>query len=170
MLKRLGCAAAAAVFAACGPVDTSGSGATGTDGGATIGGGAAPDAGASGAPASTATIRIAAPEGGEDCKVSSKGKSEDHPCTVKVNVSGAVLAAPGQCGGSSGTCGHIDFFIDGTACGSPNVQTATTTFDAQPLKCPNPSGQHAFSCELRDDRGNRLASSQTVAVRVELDD
>lgn len=154
--------AAAALAVACGPVDTTGSGATA----AADGGGAAPPSGASGG-GSAVTISIVEPRDGDECEL------EEHHgggCKVTVSVAGAVLAAPGSCGGSKGPCGHIDFYIDGTACGSPNTQAWTKSFEAQPGKCPSVQGQHVFSCELRDDRGQRLAASQSVTVRVKQED
>lgn len=162
MRRTLGALAAAALAAACGPVDTSGNGAiSAADGGAGSPMGGAPGGG------NAVTISIVEPRDGDECEI-----DEHHGggCKVTVSVTGAVLAAPGACGGSRGSCGHVDFYIDGTACGSPNTQASTRSFEAQPGKCPSVQGQHVFSCELRNDRGERLAASQTVTVRVKLED
>ena len=162
MRRTLGALAAAALAAACGPVDTTGSGAA--SGGVASGAGN-PASGGPGA-GSHIAISIVEPRDGEDCDLD----EEHRGCKVTVSVAGAVLAAPGACGGSQGSCGHVDFYIDGTACGSPNTQAWTRSFAAEPGKCPSVQGEHAFSCQLRNDRGELLAASQSVTVRVKQED
>lgn len=171
-----------AALAGCGPVDTNGSGpaTTAADAGTPATGAPATGApatgnggGNAGAPAAPGkgspapSLSIVSPRNGDECEVGEEDHEHDHSrCGVEISLSGAVLAPPGRCGGSSGTCGHIDFFIDGTSCGSPNTQASTTSFDPKLDKCPSIEGQHTFSSELRDDHGARLASSQNVTVFV----
>jgi hypothetical protein len=152
----LGTGLALAVAAACGPVDLDG-GAAGSGASADAG---AIDAGASGVAGPAPGIQIASPADGEACKTKHHGS-----CPFSVAVTGAALAAPGRCGGVS-PCGHVDLYVDGTQCGSPNAQAGTSDVQADFSRCPKEEGNHAVLCELRDDRGNLLARSQVVNVRV----
>jgi hypothetical protein len=105
-------------------------------------------------------VHIVSPADGDKCEVDDHGT-----CGVSVAVSGGRLAAPGNCGGAQG-CGHIDLFIDGTACGSPNVQSSSDNLTANFARCEKVEGKHTLMCELRDDRSALLAQSQVVRVEV----
>jgi hypothetical protein len=147
---------AAMVAVACGPIDQSG--------GIGIGGASGSDAGVGGASPPRVDVRIVSPPDGEKCNADAQGN-----CGISVAVSGARLAAPGRCGGSQG-CGHIDLYIDGTACGSPNVQSSSDNITANFGRCGKIEGKHTLMCELRDDRGALLARSQDVRVDVKKED
>jgi len=140
---------------ACGPVDQSG-GAGGSNGGVS-------DAGVAGASLPPVDVRIVSPTDGDKCQADDHGN-----CGISVAVSGATLAAPGSCGGSQ-RCGHIDLYIDGTACGSPNVQSSSDSIAANFGRCEKIKGKHTLMCELRDDRGELLARSQAVRIEVKED-
>ena len=137
---------------ACGPVDQSGG--TGAAGGSDAG---VSDSGVGGPPID---VRIVSPTDGEKCEADAHGN-----CGISVAVSGATLAAPGRCGGAQ-RCGHIDLHVDGTACGSPNVQSSSDNIAANFGRCEKIKGKHTLMCELRDDRGALLARSQAVRVEV----
>jgi hypothetical protein len=140
---------------ACGPLDQSGG--AGAAGGSDAG---VSDAGLGGPPIE---VRITSPSDGDKCEADAHGN-----CGVSVAVSGATLAAPGRCGGAQ-RCGHIDLYIDGSACGSPNVQSSSADFAANFGRCEKIQGKHMLMCELRDDRGALLARSQSVRVEVKED-
>ena len=143
----------AAMFGvACGPVDQSGG--AGAAGGLDAG---VSDSGVGGPPID---VRIVSPADGEKCEADAHGS-----CGISVAVSGATLAAPGRCGEAQ-RCGHIDLYIDGTACGSPNVQSSSDNIAANFGRCEKIKGKHTLMCELRDDRGALLARSQAVRVEV----
>jgi hypothetical protein len=139
---------------ACGPIDQGGSAAraSGSDGGV---GGASPPA---------IELRIVAPGDGEKCKADEHGS-----CSISIAVSGATLAAPGRCGGAQ-QCGHVDLYIDGNACGSPNVQSGSDGIAANFSRCDKVQGKHTLLAELRDDQGALLARSQAVRIEVEKHD
>jgi hypothetical protein len=136
---------------ACGPVDLAG-------------GTSASDAGPGSASGPAIDVRIVSPADGKTCKADEHGK-----CKISVAVSGGTLAPPGRCGRVQG-CGHLDVYIDGTACGSPNVQSSSANIDANFGRCEKIQGAHTLICELRDDRGALLARSQAVRIEVEKDD
>jgi len=147
----------AAVFAvACGPIDQSA--------GIGLGGAAGSDAGVGGASPPAVDIRIVSPADGEKCNADGNGN-----CGISVAVSGARLAAPGRCGGAQ-RCGHVDVYIDGTACGSPNVQSSSDNIAANFGRCGKIEGKHTLVCELRNDSGSLLARSQEVRVEVKKED
>ena len=137
---------------ACGPIDQSGGGAARAP---------APDGGTGSAPAAPIEIRIVSPADGGKCKADARGS-----CVISVAVSGARLASPGGCGGAQ-QCGHIDLYVDGNACGSPNVQSSSDDVAANFSRCGKVEGKHALQVELRDDRGALLAQSPVVRVEVE---
>ena len=91
----------------------------------------------------------------------------DDRVQVEVHVEGAVLAEPGQCGTLT-ACGHLVFFIDGTACGAPNARSSSPRFQGLFGSCRKPSGPHQLVVQLVDDRGNVLASSAPIVVEVRL--
>jgi hypothetical protein len=143
------------VAVGCGPIDQSaGIGIGGSDAGVS-------DAGVGAAVPPVVEVRIVSPANGEKCNA-------DH-CGISVAVSGATLAAPGRCGGAQG-CGHIDVYIDGTACGSPNVQSSSDNISANFGRCKKTEGKHMVMCELRNDNGALLARSQEVRIEVEKED
>ena len=144
---------AAIIALACGPIDQSG--------GIGVGGAGGSDAGVGGASPPRVDVRIVSPADGDKC-------SADN-CGISVAVSGATLAAPGRCGGAQ-ACGHIEVYIDGTACGSPNVQSSSNNITANFGRCGKIEGKHTLMCELRDDRGALLARSQEVRVEVKKED
>ena len=157
-LRASVCAAVLAV--GCGPIDQSG--------GISVGGGGpsdagVPDAGGGGVSLPAIDVRIVNPGDGEKCKADDHGN-----CPVSIAVSGATLAQPGRCGAVQ-RCGHIDVFIDGTACGSPNVQSSSDNVTANFGRCGKVEGKHTLMVELRDDRGALLARSQVVQVEVKED-
>lgn len=154
-----------AVLAACVPVDTGAGGSADSGVVGTTGGSVGSGGGGSAGPASHASIAFLSPEDGSSCTL-----DHDQTCPVQVAVDGAVLANAGRCGGSSGSCGHVDLYIDGAACGRPNTSAGTSSFSARLGKCGSPTGQHNFYCELRDDRGDLLATSATISVHVANED
>src|SRR5438045_3107114 len=105
-------------------------------------------------------VRIVSPTDGEKCEADAHGN-----CGISVAVSGATLAAPGRCGGAQ-RCGHIDLYVDGTACGSPNVQSSSDNIAANFGRCAKIEGKHTVMCELRNDNGALLARSQEVRIEV----
>jgi hypothetical protein len=141
--------------AACGPIDQSGGSAAG---------GGAPDAGAGGASPAPIEVRIVAPPNGEKCKADGNGS-----CAISVAVSGATVAPPGRCAGAQ-RCGHIDLYVDGKACGSPNAQSGADDFTANFNRCGKAEGEHTLQVELRDDAGTLLAQSAVVRIEVEKED
>ena len=144
---------AAIVAVACGPIDQSG--------GIGAGGASGSDAGVGGASPPRVDVRIVSPADGDKCNADN--------CGISVAVSGATLAAPGRCGGAQ-ACGHIDVYIDGTACGSPNVQSSSDNIAANFGRCGKIEGKHTVVCELRSDNGALLARSQEVRVEVKKED
>ena len=145
----------AALAAACGPIDQSGGAGAGS---------ATPDAGAGGASPPAVDIHVVSPTDGATCKADDHGN-----CPISVAVSGATLAAPGRCGAAQ-PCGHIDLYIDGTACGSPNVQSSSDDITASFGRCKKIEGTHTLLCELRDDRNALLARSPEVRLEVKKED
>ena len=143
---------------ACGPVDQSGG--VGAAGGSDAG---VSDPGLGDASLPPIDVRIVSPADGDKCEADSHGN-----CGISVAVSGATLAAPGSCNGAQ-RCGHIDLYIDGTACGSPNVQSSSNNIAANFGRCEKIKGKHTLMCELRDDRSALLARSQAVRVEVKED-
>jgi hypothetical protein len=118
--------------------------------------------GRSGGTGNEPAIAIVSPADGEACEADKHDKS----CPVVVAISNAVLASRGTCGGSSGSCGHIVLFVDGTACGSPNNEASSTQLQALFGRCKKFDGPHTLNCELRDDRDRTLARSRMVTVQV----
>ena len=143
---------AATVAVACGPIDQSA--------GIGAGGAGGSDAGVGGASPPRVDVRIVSPADGEKCNAN---------CGISVAVSGATLAAPGRCGGAQ-ACGHIDVYVDGTACGAPNVQSSSDNIAANFGRCAKIEGKHTIMCELRNDNGALLARSQEVRVEVKKED
>lgn len=136
---------------ACGPIDT-GPGMTpsGQSGG---GGGAGPGPG----------VAIVSPAPGQTCVPDKHQKS----CPVTASVSGATLAEPGACGSAAAPCGHLELFVDGTACGNPNNESSSSSLPALLGRCDKVDGTHTLSCELRDDREQTLATSAPVTLQVQ---
>ena len=140
---------AVTVAVACGPIDQSA--------GIGAGGASGSDAGVGGASPPRPDVRIVSPADGDKC-------SADN-CGISVAVSGGTVAAAGRCGGAQG-CGHIDLYIDGAACGSPNVQSSSDNIAANFGRCAKIEGKHTVMCELRNDNGALLARSQEVRIEV----
>jgi len=144
----------------CGPIDQSAG--TGLAGNGSDGGVADAGVGTGSLPA--IDVRIVNPADGEKCE------ADDHGiCPISVAVSGATLAEPGRCGATQ-RCGHIDVFIDGTACGSPNVQSGSDNIAANFGRCGKIEEKHTLMVELRDDRGVLLARSPVVQIDVKKED
>jgi hypothetical protein len=143
---------AAVIAVACGPIDQSGGIGAGGTGGS--------DAGVGGASPPAIDVRIVSPADGEKCNADDQGS-----CGISVAVSGATVAAPGRCDGAQG-CGHIDLYIDGTACGTPNVQSSSDNLTASFGRCGKVEGKHTLMVELRSDGGALLARSQVVHIDV----
>lgn len=153
-MTRLRHAVWLAAALACGPLDQGGSGPLDNGGGSTGGGsdgGAAP------------SIVIVSPQDGATCEAD----EHDGTCPVVVTVSGAVLAPRGKCGGSRGTCGHVELFVDGTACGSPNHESGSSALVAEFGRCNKLDGTHTVACELRDDGERTLARSRSITLQVQ---
>jgi hypothetical protein len=157
-MRALATVMMAAFLAACGPIDQSGADAdagAGAVGGADAGAAGAGDAGAL---APVVAARIVSPADGDKCDADDAGR-----CPIALEISGASLAPPGQCGSAS-PCGHVDLFLDGTACGAPNSQFAATKGFADFSRCAKFKGRHEVSCEIRDDAGRLLARTQTIEL------
>lgn len=138
----------AALLAGCVPVDP-GSGAAFADASASTG-------------AAAVSVVITSPPDGGACV-----PDPDGTCPIEVSVTGADLGARGTCAGSQTPCGHLELYVDGTACGSPNTESADSNFPALFGRCPALYGTHALVCELRDDSSALLATSPTVTVQVQ---
>jgi hypothetical protein len=132
----------------CGPIDQSGHSGSA-------------DSGVGNNPPEATEIRIVTPADGQSCQ------ADDHDdCAVSVAVMGAIVAPRGACEGRQ-HCGHLELFIDGDACGSPNTESGSDDFLAHFARCAKAEGMHTLTCELRDDMRTLIASSGDVRIRVE---
>ena len=146
---------------ACGGIDMSGSGPSGSPSGSP------PPADGGAAPAPI--IAVVSPPAGHEIEF--QDEDDDHHgedrVEIEVDVQGATLRDPGKCG-SATPCGHLVLTIDGNGCGTPNAQSSERHFPGVFGKCKKVSGKHELVVHLVDDRGNVLASSAPVTVEVRL--
>ena len=147
-----------ATFLTCGPVDTTGSGATGTAGGAD---GGTPVGGA-------ATIAIVSPTDGATLSFpEDHGDDRARQLAVVVDLQGLHVA--GDCG-SDPSCGVLNAFIDDDRCGNPNGSASSgNQVTADFGKCGTVAGAHRIRAEIW--RGSTLVGrSNEVHVTVRQQD
>jgi hypothetical protein len=129
----------------------SGSGGTEDDGGDSGGSGSGGGSSGGGEAGEEPTITITSPTSGST--VMPTGAND--AVSVAFTTTSFTFFAPGAsgCSASSDNCGHVDVFVDGTACtpmGSQYDNTDTTGSPAQAIlsTCSTVDGMHKISVEL----------------------
>src|SRR5438128_12362142 len=112
-----------------------------------------------GSSGSTATITITSPAAGSTTTLGT-----DVNKTVDVGFTATNFKLADTCGGDQ-NCGHIHVLIDGTDCGSPYNNSATSS-PAKALfaMCAHPTGAHGLALELHHEDHSAVKNSSGATI------
>ena len=122
------------------------------------------------------TISITSPSEGQTVAAVQPPHSPAWIVTIGFNVTNFTLWPAGSCpgGAANSTCGHVQVYVDGSACtpmGEPDNNMAfngPNSIDAYLNSCPTVSGSHTVSLELHRDDGSPLDGPSGTVIRAQV--
>ena len=124
----------------------------------------------------TPTISITSPSEGQTVAAGQPPHSPAWIVSIGFNVTNFTLMPAGTCSGgaANSTCGHVQVYVDGSACtpmGEPDNNMAfngPNMIDAYLNSCPTVSGSHTVSLELHRDDGSPLDGPNGTVIRAQV--